>query len=403
MSNSKGITAVLGVLNNLELTRNFIEALRESFPEVHVAIGALGCNDETVGYLKDLQSVDDHIKVAYGPKDYRGSFSENFDLAINLVETPKMVLVHNDMYFHKDFFRNLEEDLVDPEVFLEYTTIEPLKNQGVTRPGKLIAGLGEGFQDFDKKGFEEYANKIVVYSGPRQKAYGFYLAGYTESFREVGGFDFKTFVPSFCEDDDLQVRIKNKGFWIECTTRSVCYHFGSQTSRSTFETGMSHLEVRSNRYFGRKWGFEARFLWKTGYENCKYLKVKDWKIVAIPNNPRSVGNMEPIVDKVVATLDGFSLDDYVKKEMRTSADIDMLKSRFCTLEEAEKEADIIITQEGPEAFNLMTDIVGFLRIGTNQPSVGTFRVGPYKVEIKTDSSKVGYREDLTNYLSLLQN
>ena len=400
MSNPENITAVLGVLNNLELTRDFIEAFRKSFPSTYVAIGALGCNDETVGYLKDLQSVDDHIKVAYGPKDYKGSFSENFNVAINLVTTPKMVLVHNDMYFHKDFFKNLDEDLQDPELFLEYTTVEPLKNQGLPRPGKLVADFGESFSEFKEDEFNAYADGVSSRHDMRLKAYGFYLGGFTEGFREVGGFDHLTFIPSFCEDDDLQVRLKNKGFWIECTTRSICYHFGSQTSRKAFERGMSNLEVRSNRYFGRKWGFEARFLWKTGYENCKYLKVRDWKIAGYTKDSRDVGNMEPIMD-LVALADGFDLEAYVKRESRVPEDNERIRARFCSLEDA-KKADVFIEQKGQANFNLLSDIAGFLRLSTTSVSKGTFQLGPYEVTVNKDSSEIGYREDPKNYLSMLQ-
>ena len=62
-------------------------------------------------------------------------FSANYNKAISLVKTEKLVLVHNDMVLGAGFLENLEQNII-PNRILSYTTIEPPIFEGHERPGK---------------------------------------------------------------------------------------------------------------------------------------------------------------------------------------------------------------------------------------------------------------------------
>ena len=61
-------------------------------------------------------------------------FQKIITYAIKLVDTEKLVLIHNDMVIGKNFLENLSE-LVDEKTLLTYTTIEPPIFKGHKRPG----------------------------------------------------------------------------------------------------------------------------------------------------------------------------------------------------------------------------------------------------------------------------
>lgn len=268
-------TVVVAVRGKLGLFKQFYRSFREQHPNIPLAVGALQVDVEMKEYLKELLDADPLVKASFGdPVDgHRVSLSENYNSAINLVETKALVLAHTDLYFSKDFFKNLSKN-VKEKTFYVYTTMEPLVYLYHRRPGKILGDFGTTFEDFDKNSFEEYC-RTRIYNTPevQQPGYGFFLVGSLEDFQKVGGFDSERFVPVFCEDDDFSVRIRLAGYPVKVLPHAVSFHFVSQTSRDIVGGAMTELEVQSNRVFARKWGFESRYLWGTGYEAVPKFEI----------------------------------------------------------------------------------------------------------------------------------
>lgn len=383
----RDITAVVAVYNNLDRTIGFIEDFNRRFPDIPLSISCVGSSQE----------VQDELKRQYGEEVITGtteriSFSENWNYAINGVTTSKFVLVHNDMYLDDEFFDQLEGYYLDsPENFYIYTTVEPIRNVGFFRPGKVVANFGDDTDTFQKEKFLDFAKKYKESHRLRGRGYGFYLAGFTESLKDVGGFDSKTFFPMFCEDDDLLVRIRKKGYILYTAPSAIVYHFGSKTARNLGDIKMSNSEIERNRDFARKWGFEARYLWETGYEfEDEPLETGTEKIgyrigaeITVPLGDAI--NVEPLVD-VLDIADSYFLD-YLKEH---------------NLEEKSgntEDCDIVLTQIGPANFNLFAYLVGGLRFRYKSLEPGTRRYGNYLVEVRR-VYKDRNRQDLRNYLSL---
>lgn len=297
-------------------------------------------------------------------EDREYSFSENFNAAINLVKTERMVLVHNDMYFPKDFFRELDTAIsaVGDRGLVLYSTVEPLKNLYHPRPGKIVLDFGSTFPSFKIEEFETFAEKASASApllGP--EGYGFYLGGKTELFREVGGFDKDTFIPAFCEDDDMVIRIKSRGIGIKVAPRAICYHFGSQTSRDFEHQGMSDLEVRSNRRFCRKWGFEVCSLWTFGVlQTSKPLRIRDVRIgLAVDRGvlPDEIFNLEPLFDLISYEPTETELQVHLHSESPLPSENIGSKFGF------KKDVDVLIRNSGRHLdMQVLPKLVAALRI-----------------------------------------
>ena len=152
------ITFVLAVLNKLDLTKNCYNHLRELYPKAPLVISSGGSTDGTKTWLEEISEIDDYVTIFHD--DDRLTFSDTYNTGIKLVDTEKLVLIHNDMVIGKGFLENLDRLLDEnPNTLLSYTTIEPPIFAGHQRPGKVILDMGTGFDNFNKKMFDKYVKQ----------------------------------------------------------------------------------------------------------------------------------------------------------------------------------------------------------------------------------------------------
>lgn len=386
------VSAVLATYLGFDRTLKFLADFVDRFPNVPMSLSCLGESREHQDTLVEFaKQTNGQITVTTGSFGKQVSFSENWNAAINGVKTEKLVLIHNDMYIPEDFFTNLDEELTDPNNFLVYTTVEPLDNIGFIRPGKIVADFGSDLEDFKIEKFLKFKEQYIqrYRKNPVQKyGYGFYLAGFLESFQDVGGFDQTRYIPCFCEDDDINLRNRLKGYRTLVSETAIVYHFSTKTTK---EPAIKKGELESNRKFGRKWGFEARFLWQTGYESNASVPDIGKETIGVEFNPAfstmALANLEPLVDFVQVP------EDFTVSE-------DFASPRFV---QTLPDVDIYIRILDPTSFKFITfaSFIGWLRFAHSKLRLGKTQVGEFEIEVRRVVP--GGREDLQNYLSLQKN
>ena len=366
------ITFVLSVLNKLDLTKDCYKQLRGLYPEVPLVISSGGSSDGTKEWLESLN--DDNL--SYFHDDERLTFSDTYNAAINLVDTEKLVLIHNDMVIGEQFLENLDRLLDEnPNTLLSYTTIEPPIFKGHKRPGKVLLDFGTSFHNFDYESFNEYVREnkddCVLYDGAV-----FFMSGYKSMFDDIGGFDGFSFVPAFCEDDDFLVRAKLKGYQLKTTNCAITYHFVSQTSRFSddYKNERIKYEVSSNRNFVRKWGVQYGVFNEMRYWEDKVFTYKTFSMGLTTRNRSRLLELEPFFDKIDL---GTIPDDYIKNEQKyTRYD---LRSKF-TLQDT---VDVMIYETEPFTDE---DLYTLHRIRLSLPHYepGQYNIGNMLIEIKKE-------------------
>ena len=391
------ITAVLGlyICNEQQYsdTLVFLSRFKRKFQDIPLSISCVGTPKQ---YQKGLEEFwQDYPGELVTGTTERVSFSETWTRAIENVKTEKFVFIHNDMVLAPDFFEQLDSYyLTDPKDFYVYTTIEPMKMVGFPRPGKIIANFGEDFQDFKEDEFNRFVKKYQESHNLAGRGYGFYLAGYTESLKDVGGFDYVTFNPVFCEDDDLMVRIRKKGYILKTAPRAIVYHFGSKTTRDIDFAGMSRPEIESNRRFARKWGFEARYLWETGYERQNEpLNTGVETIGYAWKNNFEVPIDMPINIEPLVNTEACDHPEYLKylesiNHPEKSGNLD--------------KCDIVVVQTAPKSFEEIAYLLGDLRFHHGALEAGkVYLMNGFEIHVN-NVQKNANRVDPWNYLSLLK-
>lgn len=290
------ITFVLGVLNNLELTKKCYTHLRDIYPTNPLVISSGGSTDGTKEWLESLE--DDEL--SYIHDDEQVSFSTTYNNGINLVDTEKLVLIHNDMVISNNFLETLDKH-INKKRLLSYTTIEPPLFNYHIRPGKVNLDLGDSFENFNYKLFNEYIEKYSdnnLYDGA-----SFFMCGYKSMFEDIGYFDEETFIPAFCEDDDFLIRAKLKGYELKTIGSAFVYHFVSKTSRQNINSNIH--EYNSNINFIKKWGTDFNTFIDNGLFTNDTFKFRRYKISLVNNTNKDLDiffskddNVDVIVEQI---------------------------------------------------------------------------------------------------------
>lgn len=364
------ISFVLAVYNKLDLTKECYTNLRGVYSDVPLVISSGGSSDGTKEWLESLE--DENLSFIHD--DDRLTFSETYNAGIKLVDTEKLVLIHNDMVIGEGFLEAIER-LLKPNMLLSYTTLEPPIFKGHQRPGKILLDLGSSFDNFDHYNF----NKFVKQNNMNDTLYDgavFFMSGYKKMFTDVGMFDGFSFVPCFCEDDDFILRAKLKGYELKTCESAIVYHFVSQTSRFSDEFNKSRFlyEVASNRNFIRKWGIPSKAFTELRYWEEKDFKYKTFTMGLITRNKNRLMEIEPFFDKIDL---GAIPEDYIDNEQKhTRYD---LRSKF-TLTDT---VDVVVT-EVDQFTNEDLQTLHKLRLSIPYYDPGQYQIGNMLIEIKKE-------------------
>ncbi len=364
------ITIVLAVYNNLQLTKECYGYVRKIYPNAPFVISSGGSNDGTLEWLEEISEWDDNFSFVHETEKI--NFSENYNQGIKLVDTEKLVLIHNDMVIGKGFLESLDSQLKE-NMLLCYTTVEPPIFAGHSRPGKFILDCGTNFNNFNESLFNQYIDSVPK-TGKLYDGGTFFMSGYKSLFNDVEYFDGFSFFPCFCEDDDFLIRTKLKGYEIKTTEEAIVYHFVSKTSRFSeeYKETTKQNEVNSNRNFIRKWGIPSQLFTLIRYWEENDFKYKNYIIGLHLKNSEQISYLEPYFDKII--MDELP-ETYIQSEQsKTNYD---LRSKFYFTDNVE----VMIIIDG-NISDIELDVIQKLRLSLPDYEPGIYEVGRLKIEIK---------------------
>jgi GT2 family glycosyltransferase len=273
MSFKETISVIVGCRNNVDYTQHFYKRFRQLYPEVELVFISYGSTDDTAKFFGQLQ--EDNNTITFHNDDTSKTFSDTYNMGVYLANNPWVVFCHNDQYVLYGFLEELYNYTNDPNTVVGYTNIEPpVFGKNNSRYGCLVHdGLGTDFQTIKSAEVESLKNKYInAFNSPERQqekvvdgAHFFSMIN-RDLFMELGGFD-NYFNPFFCEDDDLQLRLKLYGCKQIIVHTAMCYHFVSKTSRFSeeYEKKTKEINVNSNWLFYKKWGFLIDSKYHTSY------------------------------------------------------------------------------------------------------------------------------------------
>lgn len=361
------ISLVMGVYNNLEYTKKAYKNIRLTYPDTPLIISSGGSTDGTKEWL---ESLDDDFLTFFHDDD-RLSLSDTYNAGIKLVDTDKLVLIHNDMVLGKYFLKNIDK-MLQEDIVLNYTLVEPPIFTNHHKPGKIIMDFGTDFETFKSEEF--YTFETDNLENTRIELGGsFFIAGYKKMFENVGYFDGLSFFPAFCEDDDFILRAKLKGYKLFAIYNAMVYHFVSKTSRYSeeFASNKGEYELNSNINFIRKWGLATRIFELLRFWEEDSFEYKTFSMGFTSENKNDIDKLEPYFDKIKTKIQVKEM--FKKKQDKTNFN---LTSKLTFVD----QVDVMVIQEG-ELTNEDYETISKLRLSIPHYEPGEYKTGNFTILI----------------------
>jgi GT2 family glycosyltransferase len=240
------VSIILPVFNNLKLTLECLLSISQhADPSVtfEVLVRDDASTDDTVEVISRIENV----RLVRNPENM--GFLRNCNRALESVRGKYVVFLNNDTQVSKNWLRTL------------VGTFSRFRNVGAVGPRFLypsghLQEAGAAFRP------DATANMIGLNEDPRQMRFSYvrrvdYTSGAclmvpTSLVKELGGFS-EEFLPCYCEDSDLCLRIQEKGYFVYCNPQATIVHYLSKTTASFDEEFKYRCAAKNLNTLAAKW------------------------------------------------------------------------------------------------------------------------------------------------------
>lgn len=237
------ISIIIPVYNNLEMTKECINAVRECTTDYEIIVVD---NGSEPAFIKPYTGFVDLLII-------RNETNKGFPVAINqgikVAKGDVIVLLNNDVVVTPMALNRLAEWLLD-----DFAIVGPLTNYcaGKQKVSIPVYNTKEELYERGNEVAEENNNEAVEVNW----LIGFCMAFKKSLYEEIGEFD-ESLWPCSGEEIDFCYKAKAKGHSIGIALDTYVHHFGSQTFHELVKTGQVNYNdvcVRNDKHLAKKWG-----------------------------------------------------------------------------------------------------------------------------------------------------
>ena len=238
------VTIIIPNYNGIKFMKDCIESLRtQTYKNFEILVVDNGSKDESVDYLRDLESYESNLNIKVIYLDENLGFAGGVNVGLAACDSKYVILLNNDTEVFPDYVEMLVNAIEKSEKIF---AINPLMinahdKELVDDAGDGYSLLGWGYQIGVGEKVADFTKRRAVFSA---------CAGasiYRKSILdEIGYFDEMHF--AYLEDMDLSFRARLRGYIIGFEPMAKVYHLGSATSGSKYNSFKVRLAARNNIY-----------------------------------------------------------------------------------------------------------------------------------------------------------
>ena len=236
------VTIIIPNYNGIKFMKDCIESLRvQTYKNFEILVVDNGSKDESVDYLRDLESYESNLNIKAIYLDENLGFAGGVNVGLAACDSKYVILLNNDTEVFPDYVEMLVNAIEKSDRIF---AVNPLMinahdKELVDDAGDGYSLLGWGYQIGVGEKVADFTKRRAVFSA---------CAGasiYRKSILdEVGYFDEMHF--AYLEDMDLSFRARLRGYIIGFEPRAKVYHLGSATSGSKYNSFKVRLAARNN-------------------------------------------------------------------------------------------------------------------------------------------------------------
>ena len=238
------VTIIIPNYNGIKFMKDCIESLRiQTYKNFEILVVDNGSKDESVDYLRDLESYESNLNIKAIYLDENLGFAGGVNVGLAACDSKYVILLNNDTEVFPDYVEMLVNAIEKSDRIF---AVNPLMinahdKELVDDAGDGYSLLGWGYQIGVGEKVADFTKRRAVFSA---------CAGasiYRKSILdEIGYFDEMHF--AYLEDMDLSFRARLRGYIIGFEPRAKVYHLGSATSGSKYNSFKVRLAARNNIY-----------------------------------------------------------------------------------------------------------------------------------------------------------
>ena len=239
------VSIIMLTYNALEFTRQAVDSvLNHTHIPYELIIVDNGSTDGTVEYLDQLQQQNPQVRAIFNAENK--GFAAGNNQGAMLSRGKYVLFLNNDVLVHDGWLDSMVRALETDE---RIGMVGPITNYISGR--QMVKDVPyrdvSGFPAFAERVREVNRGKVL----PRRRIAGFAMLMPKQLFAELGGFD-ESFGTGNYEDDDLCLRVREKGYAIMVDESTYIHHFGSRTFEANRIDYKQSLKEKGNR-FKEKW------------------------------------------------------------------------------------------------------------------------------------------------------
>lgn len=216
------VSIVMLTFNALEYTRRCVDSLSRHTAYPHEVIFVdNGSTDGTKDYLRDIVAVNPNYRLIDNPANI--GFSAGNNQGAKAARGEYVFLLNNDVLVADGWLESMVSALERDE---RIGMVGPISNyiSGRQRLEEIPYKNDEGYYGFARTVRTANRGKVT----PRRRIAGFAILIRKALYDELGGLD-ESFGSGNYEDDDLCLRVREKGYAIMVDESTFLHHFGSRT------------------------------------------------------------------------------------------------------------------------------------------------------------------------------
>lgn len=239
------VSVVIPIFGNIQFTMNCLRSIFKYSPEVDFEIIVVDdCSlDKSANIISQIKGISIHIN------NINLGFIKSCNTGASIAKGEYICFLNNDTMVTEGWLDNLYKTFKDfPGTgFVGSKLIYP--NGTLQEAGGIVWRDGSAWnfgrnQDADLPIFN-YAREVDYCSGAS-------IMVPRKIFNDIGGFD-ELFIPAYCEDSDLALKIRSNGLRVIYQPASVVIHFEGITSGVDINKGVKAYQVENTKKLFQRW------------------------------------------------------------------------------------------------------------------------------------------------------